>query len=1059
MRTEVISASAGTGKTYRLAEELKRELLREQDPIAPERVIAVTFTRAAAAELAARVRRALLDAGEVLLAHRLAAARIGTIHSVCAHIVREHAFELGLSPELMTLDERLAEQSLKNALEQQVTEDERAVLEELDRRFGGLNWHITAKVIIDRARENGAAVDLDECARRSLDELLATLPAPGDGAALETELLAVIEQVLAGEEPKLDSARQERQELREVQRAFKRGERIPWPRWRAFGDSHMTVLRRFGEMHVDHPQLRADLELAVRTVFAIAARARDGYEAEKRSWGVFDFVDQEAFALSLLQNPSVRPQLKEQIGLVLVDEFQDTSPLQLAILTELSALAEKTVFVGDQKQAIFGFRGADPRLMEAVIDAIATSSEPLSVSYRSRPALVSLTSSLFAPAFAAQGVPADRVHITAKLEVEPPGLGAFLERWRLSDHKLVAREIAAGVAELIEDDEVTVRERSGAVVSAAARHIAVLARTNRQARDIATALQDAGIHAVLRRRGLAASVEARALAAGLALFHDGHDALAAAELARLTRGAGDPDAWLAALVAPRPDGAAAFVVDPYVAAVAEVAKENRQAGVVLAVDLVIEALRLRDVCASWGEAEQRLANLGALRALAVRFVEERVATGAGATVVGFLARLEELADDASREESPDDEQGDVSGQDAVEVSTWHKAKGREWPVVVLAQLVHHWPPSVCGVHVESDGLGLDVNDPLRGRWVRYWPHPYGDRQDRPTERGKGGVVDVLARHPWQAAMDVAQKREELRLLYVGWTRARDRLVLPSVVSDNGPGGRTDLWTGQSSVLRHLAVDGSQPLGEPDGEGRARWAGHDVVMRVREPRARPPRPPPPGTRAVYAPLPPAEHAPAFVAPSAVAEEGEAGEPVVLGAPLMIADFADEDTMARLGTAVHAFFAVDPRVPPAGAPPLAPAESVDDNDRFRLAERLLNSHDVAALLQPGDVVTIADRLWAALLARWPGARVRRESHVTQRLPAGTVVRGQMDLVLETDEGFVIVDHKTYITEDAVTLSRSFAGQLRTYARALSAATNKPVLSTWAHLPLSAMLIEVR
>src|SRR6185436_13107919 len=117
--------------TYRLAEELKRELMND-DPaqrIAPERIIAVTFTRAAAAELAARVRRALLDAGQTLLAHRLAAARIGTIHSVCAHIVREHAFELGLSPELQTLDENLAAQSLKNALEQQISEDERAQLE------------------------------------------------------------------------------------------------------------------------------------------------------------------------------------------------------------------------------------------------------------------------------------------------------------------------------------------------------------------------------------------------------------------------------------------------------------------------------------------------------------------------------------------------------------------------------------------------------------------------------------------------------------------------------------------------------------------------------------------------------------------------------------------------------------------------------------------------------------------------------------------------------------------------------------------------------------------
>jgi ATP-dependent exoDNAse (exonuclease V) beta subunit len=1090
MRTEVIAASAGTGKTFRLAAELKRELLRDTDPVSPERVIAVTFTRAAAAELQARVRRALLDEGEVLLAHRLAAARIGTIHSVCAHVVREHAFALGLSPELMTLDERLAEHALKNALEQQISEDERAILEELDRRFGGLSWHNTARRIIDAVRENGGEVDLDECVRRSLGEILAALPAPRSdesAAELERDLVLAIEAVVAGPEPRFDSARDELQELRELLRTVKRGERVPWWRWARLGDAQKTpwvALHRFGVDHVDHPHLRADLELAVRTVFAIAARAMRGYADEKRSWGVFDFVDQEAYALALLRNPDVRPRLQEQIGLVLVDEFQDTSPLQLAILTELSALAEKSVFVGDQKQAIFGFRGADPRLMEAVIDAIATTSAPLDVSYRSRPALVSLTSSLFAPAFAAQGVPAERVRVTAKLDVEPAGLGAIVERWKLSDPKQQAQQIAAGVAELLEDAAACVRARDGAVKHVDKSDVAILTRTNRHAREIADALATIGIPAVLRRRGLASSVEVRALMAGLALFHDGRDALAAAELARVTRGANDPNAWLSSLVTAA--AGEAFVDDAYVAAVAKVAEKNRQVGVVLAVDLVVEALRLREVCASWGDTAQRLANLGAVRALAVRFVEERIATGAGATIVGFLARLDELADADDRDDNTDDEQGDVAGQDAVEVSTWHKAKGREWPVVVLAELLYGRPPSVCGVHVESDVAHVDVNEPLQGRWVRYWPHPYGDRF---VDQRKG-VLDVLARHPWQHAMDAAWKKEELRLLYVGWTRARDRIVLPSVIGENGGSARFELWSGGASVLRHLSDAGAAMLSEPDEvapsmalttngiAARAKWAGHDVDVVVRTPKSRPQRERPIGERAMRAALPDGPRAPAFVAPSSVMENGVAGDVVSLGAPIVLARFVDEDTMALLGTALHGFFAADQtaservrdagarelRQQAGGADPLASAAAeagvVASNARFRLAEKLLTSFTVRDLLQPDDLVVIADRLYGALAQRHPSTRrIKREAFVMHRLPSGTVVRGQMDLVLEVDAGFVIVDHKTYVTDEVSALASTFAGQLRAYASALSAATSRPVIETLVHLPLSGVLVPVR
>ena len=74
--------------------------------------------------------------------------------------------------------------------------------------------------------------------------------------------------------------------------------------------------------------------------------------------------------------------LAERIDLVLVDEFQDTSPIQLAIFLALAEVSPRSVWVGDQKQAIYGFRGTDPALMDAVIEQILAGAEPEVVSAR-----------------------------------------------------------------------------------------------------------------------------------------------------------------------------------------------------------------------------------------------------------------------------------------------------------------------------------------------------------------------------------------------------------------------------------------------------------------------------------------------------------------------------------------------------------------------------------------------------------------------------------------------------------------------------------------------------
>ncbi len=121
MNVRIITASAGTGKTTRLAELLERAV--SSASARPEAILATTFTKQAAAELQNRARTRLLQGGHGRQAQALLTARIGTVNAVCGSLVTDFSFQLGLSPELRVLDEAGAELELKRALASVVTED------------------------------------------------------------------------------------------------------------------------------------------------------------------------------------------------------------------------------------------------------------------------------------------------------------------------------------------------------------------------------------------------------------------------------------------------------------------------------------------------------------------------------------------------------------------------------------------------------------------------------------------------------------------------------------------------------------------------------------------------------------------------------------------------------------------------------------------------------------------------------------------------------------------------------------------------------------------------
>ncbi len=1002
----------------------------------PGAVLATTFTVKAISALRRSVRTHLLKAARSSDAQRLSAARIGTVNAVCGQLVNDFAFELGLSPDVGVLDEDGANNALKMAMSSVLTEEDEQLASRLVHMLGEWDWQEAVQQVVSLVRSNGISPEaLASCSERSRD----SWPAVAAGSRrnvdeLDAELLrttdALIEQYSLG----TDGTKKTDKALTDVRRAhglLKGGREVPWKLWAKLAsldvgaksqDAAEPVIEA-ASAHDIHPKLYQDVGDAIALVFDIASRTLEAYREHKLAHGVIDFVDQEVYALRLLAREDVRSRLADEIDLVLIDEFQDTSPIQLAIFLQLATIARRSVWVGDQKQAIYGFRGTDPKLMDAAVEQIIEETEPemLAQSWRSRPELVRLTSALFTPAFEAAGIPAARVHLEPARDEEPAGLGEILEIWRLNSRNQEgdAVAIADATSQLLQDD---VKVRDPITMESRPLRpsdVAILCRTNATCMAVAHALSLQDIRAVLPRVGILSTLEGRVVFSALMLWVDPRDSLAAAELAYLIDYPADGDAWLTRAV--EAENSDVFGDCIAVRNVLAAREANSGASPVEALDAVMEATGSVEMCHRWGSTSPRLANLENLRAHAVNYIESRLGEGSAASTAGLVRHLASLPDDKL------DTQGVSTGEMAVTVSTWHRAKGLEWPITVLFGIDKPLRGGTAlGVKSASDQTAFNANDPLAQRWIRYWPYPYGGMS-------KGiPLNDRLAVHPVTAEAESQSEREGMRLLYVGWTRARDRLILASRPGKLGDG-----------MLASLDTDGSHPLSEPDG-GEVEWVGRKVPVKTREGNTGvvTPRPPEPEPA-----LPKHElrtHPQAWQFPSAVDQHGPTEEPIILGTPISVSGTPE---WADLGNAVHGFIAAD-------------SSDLPPERRKEIAAYLQEAWSVDGAISTEHFLEVADRLWNWIDAQWDGYRRHREWPLAMKDDNGTQWTGAADLVLEFDDHLVLIDHKTFpgAVEQASTVASSSWGQISAYRQMLEAGTGKRVTAAYIHLPVLGAIVPM-
>jgi len=1037
-----ISAGAGSGKTYTLTEKMEEML--SSGRVEPAGVIATTFTKLAAGELKERVRSKLILSGRLDVANQMEQSLIGTVNSICGEILRRFTFEAGMPPDQQVLDEVQSEIVFYRAMEQVFEKDTTPLKQmndlchrlQINDKNNQMKWRAEIKSIVDAARANNqSADDIRHLGRSSADQLLSHFPAP-TGRNLDNALADTISAAISDIDTKYDATKKTRDYLSLIKgiRTALQNKRVTWAEWISLtkkmpGTKSKSYAEPIADIAIDfekHPRLQDDIRNFVEKAFEIAADTLDAYQQVKTRKGLIDFVDQEQRLYKLLENPTVKQTLKQELQLLMVDEFQDTSPIQLALFLKLSQLADQVIWVGDVKQSIYGFRGSDPSLMSAVVDRIVEDGQSLEIlekSWRSTPDLVAYANNLFAPAFS-ETLSAEQVTLEAARK--PVSGEPAVELWRLAgkNKKLRSQALVEGILSLFENGKTIVDKETDEQRKATFSDIAILCRTNVNLEEIATALAEANLPIRYNRAGLLNTPEASLAIACFRRLIDPLDTLATAEIHSLTT-CENPENW----IGKRLD----YLKDPDVRSNAwlEDIKDGPLAALKAARSRLpfltpVEALRVamaagdvRKCAFRWGpsahQSQHRMNNLSALLQHADDYIGQCEAQNEPATSAGLILWLYALKDAGK------DTQAGGESEDAIQLITHHGAKGLEWPIVIAMDLEAKLNPRIWGLSVLPSPEPITLENPLAGRTLRYWPSFFG------LQGQNVSLIEEIEASPEGVVASKQETAEVKRLLYVSLTRPRDALIITMPnQTDTGP------WMG--TLDADWMLPGGDMLALPDGTSipsrvRELSAGESITSTEEF------KPFWPLTATHKEEFLPLKLSPSNTEP---AETAKVGEIISLGDRLEIKGDYDP---AALGSALHAVIAT----------------TIFGQDSTK---RVLTNHKMQNTISKEAAEECVSRFLGTVSDNFKPIRYYSEYPIQYELETGQRIAGWIDLLLETDEGFILIDHKASprAKSEWEKIALSYSGQLQAYANGVTKATGKPVFSKWIHFAVTGGLVQL-
>lgn len=1049
MTKTFISAGAGSGKTYRITTDVAKMVF--DGKLNPEQVIMTTFTKAAAQELREKAKKELAKLGKHREAQQMEHALIGTVHSVANSFLTKYWYLLGIMPDAAAMEENelqlYRDHSLRGLLEPKdrnflyrYAEDYNVIYDPKERK-SGINyefWKADLCKVLDfmqwygineeqlkkslettesfiKCLEPKEDTSLMECAKAvicEVEEILTSMTRPGAKAKAEFERI----NYYKGRELSID----EQNDLESIAKGRCKD-----------SDNTKRLSASLSGMEIFTEERSKRQREYASLIFRLASRWQKEYRQYKDEHHLIDFNDMEEMFLDLLGMPEVQNDIKSRYTHLFVDEFQDSNPMQVRIFQGLSKLLN-TCYVGDKKQAIYGFRGSDTELTAAVADSISDT-EHLEHSYRSVKPLVDFSNAIFSQVFSKMTEKEVKLSMPEKNGNDTP-VKHPLRLWPYNGDKNLAQQIQQFILQEGMD----------------AKDVAVLARTNENLDKLADELRALKVPVCRESNDIKESRAGRLMKALLTLVNRPHNQLARAEVAYLT----EPGYNVTKIIENRLDFLSEESQDPTVY-LKEVPILNRLGSLLsfrstkeqefatnllgyqsissLVESLVIE-LDLYALVQGWENALAEETNLQVLIDLARRYEDYATKLAQPATVAGFIDFFTGQKQDGA------------ANEDGVRLFTYHKSKGLEWKVVILLSLENDAADatkiatrSMLGCHYHREQLPTpeNPNPPMTISLVRNIYAPSNENAK------KSAVTSRMQLHPSWQSISEREIGENARLLYVGVTRAREILILAPKEKDNGI---TLSWfrsVGVKNVAQLLDGSHSQDLfgiGMPFhieryySDNVLAWPEH--VMNGVHDMAKDFSP---LNNILFVSPSKAETAPHDIVPINDKEHR-----------MLVRNKTSEE--ALMGDFIHQVFCC-----------------CDDGISVERIIQLRDSYGFTEknMPEPGRLLDSWIYLTDLLESRYGKSVMRHHEKPFRHIDdEGHVVSGYIDLIWETVDSYIIIDYKTCPGSYSLVFnptSEHYAGrhgdQLDCYQQALEAEGKKKVAARIIYYPVTQFVVEVK
>lgn len=824
----LVSAAAGSGKTKVLVDRLMTYITDPFDPANLDEFLIITYTKAAATELRGKIAAKLTEriAQDPENKHlqkqmqRLFLAKISTVHSFCSDILRDYSYKVDLSPDFRVADDmesrELRDLAMTSLLDdvykdihtnesvlafidtQGLGRDDRLVPEILEKVYDSALCHMDPEKWLEdclKAYDTKQVEDISQTEWGSylIDDIKQYVSAQ---AAILRKCLTVMDQSEGMEKPAI-TIRATLQQLEQILNASTWNEisnhrnidygRLTFPRKNvdlelaerikaARNACKKGLERKFQNFSDDSEQILRDMQQSSESLHGLVALVREfqlRFQELKRGRRVLDFSDLEHKTLDLLMGKSrsgatlAAAEIGRRFREIMVDEYQDSNGVQDAIFTTLSQEKQNCFMVGDVKQSIYQFRLADPKIFLKKYQTYADSDTAaegcgrkvlLSHNFRSGPEIISCVNSVFRTTMRPKvgGLVYGEGEVLREGIPQPPLPDKAVELYAVEVQEDTYAEEASFVAERIRQmlENGTLVRKNGALTPVQPDDIVILLRSpGSAAAPFQIALERLGIRCTTGAGAdLLQTEEISTLCAFLQIIMNPRQDIpllsllaspvfgfTADELA-LIRSKQKTGTIYDALCLSESEKASSFLKILHI-----LRKEARMASISGLLESCFRLTKLDSVYGAMPDGELRQNNIQLFYHLAADYEKQSVKD-----LQQFLDFLESTK-----------QRGMVvsgnSSAGAVSIMSIHKSKGLEFPVVFLCNLSRRFNMESLRAQVLCDkelGLGVSVAD--HKNRIRY----------------PSAVKRAIA-----TKMAVESISEEMRVLYVAMTRARDRLVM------------------------------------------------------------------------------------------------------------------------------------------------------------------------------------------------------------------------------------------------------------------------------------------